>query len=113
VLVDDSEEFRASAPRLLEAQGLVVVAVARSLDDGRREIERHAPDVALVDVFLGEEDGTELVRVAAERAPATRVVLISALEREELDERLAGCSAGGFLPKPAVCAAAIRRLLRA
>src|SRR5262245_30892936 len=109
LIVDDSDEFLASAARLLETQGMSVVASATSSDEALRLVAELAPDVVLVDVELGDEDGVELVRTLEARAPSTRAILISAHDREELDLFANGAD---FLPKSKLSAAAIERRLR-
>jgi two-component system, NarL family, nitrate/nitrite response regulator NarL len=112
LIVDDSEEFLASASRLLEAQGLEVVGRASSGVEAFELAAERRPDVALVDVQLGDEDGREVARSLAMVVRSTRVVLISAYPEEELPPGLlAGSSAVGFLAKTALSAAAIRELL--
>ena len=111
IIVDDSEEFLASASRLLGSQGMEVLAVASSGDHALRLANELGPDLALVDIELGEEDGIELSHVLATRAPATRVVLISSYERDELGDLIANSPAAGFLPKTDLGVDAIARLL--
>jgi DNA-binding NarL/FixJ family response regulator len=111
LIVDDSEEFLASASRLLGSQGVEVVACASSGEGALEMVGAHAPDVALVDIELGDEDGIALSHELSERAPATRVVLISSYERDDLGDLIADSPAAGFLPKIDLDAAAIARLL--
>ena len=110
LIVDDNEAFLASASRLLSAQGLEVVGWALSGAEALRLVERLRPDVALVDVQLGDEDGLELTRRLA-AAHATPVVLISSHSKEELGELIDQSPAVGFLPKSALGADAIAELL--
>jgi two-component system nitrate/nitrite response regulator NarL len=65
------------------------------------------PDVALVDLQLGEENGLEAARLLVERVPSTHVILISTHSRDDLDDLLRERSAFDFLPKTALSAAAI------
>lgn len=59
---------------------------------------RYEPDVAVIDLFVGSESGTEICERLLERAPATRVLLISGASRISADAaRAAG--AHGFIPK--------------
>src|SRR5262249_30331777 len=111
LLVDDSQEFLASAARLLESQGFEIVGQATSGAEALTMAAELTPDVALVDIELGEEDGIALAQDFEANAPATRVVLISAYERDELTELIAGSSALGFLPKRSLGAGAIAALL--
>ena len=113
LIVDDSEEFLASAERLLAVQGLDVVALAASGADALRLAVQLRPDVALVDVHLGDEDGLEVAQRLATEAPATRVVLISTHPEADLAELVAGTPAAGFLAKTALSASAIVELVGA
>jgi CheY-like chemotaxis protein len=111
LIVDDSQDFLASASRLLEAQGLEVVAAASSGAEAVQLAAELRPDVALVDVQLGDEDGFEVTRRLAAAAPSTRLVLISTHPEEDLPEPLPE-TAVGFLRKTALSGAAISELLR-
>jgi DNA-binding NarL/FixJ family response regulator len=111
LIVDDSEEFLASAARLLSRQGLVVVGQASSGDEALRLAAALSPDVALVDVELGDEDGIALARrMASGGSPAT-VILISIRDRDELAELMAGSGAAGFLRKDSLDAQAVTDLI--
>jgi two-component system, NarL family, nitrate/nitrite response regulator NarL len=111
LIVDDSEAFLASARALLSAQGLEIVGVASTYAEALRLAERLRPDVTLVDVEFGEEDGLEVARELAGRVPASRVVLISTHPQDELGEVIAESPAAGFLAKTALSAAAIAELV--
>ena len=110
LLVDDSEEFLASATRLLESQGAWVVGRARSVEEALRLAQDLRPEVALVDVELGAESGFELAAALAAALPAPRVVLISTHDEDELVDLVAASPAVGFLRKTAIGVDAISRL---
>jgi two-component system nitrate/nitrite response regulator NarL len=112
LIVDDSREFVASAARLLESQGMRIVGCAASGDEALLLLETLEPDVVLVDIELGDEDGVALTHMLTARAPATCVVLISAHDQDEIRELIADSPAVGFLPKHAVGATAIAGLMR-
>jgi DNA-binding NarL/FixJ family response regulator len=112
LIVDDNEEFLESASRLLSAQGLKVVGRASSGADAARLVRALAPDVALVDVQLGDEDGLEVTRRLAAHAREMRIILISTHSQDELAELIVDSPAIGFLPKAALGAHAIAGLLR-
>ena len=111
IIVDDSEEFLASASRLLGSQGMEVLAVASTGDHALHLAGELGPDLALVDIELGEEDGIELSHELASRVPATRVVLISSYDQADLGDLIARSPAAGFLPKTDLGAAEIRAIL--
>lgn len=111
LLVDDNEQFLRSATRLLESQGLDVVGRAFSGAEAVRLAHELMPEVILVDVQLGEEDGVDLARRLTALPGSSRVVLISSHSEEELEDLIADSPAAGFLPKAALGAEAILALL--
>jgi len=112
VIVDDNEEFLDSAERLLSAQGVEVVGRVSSGAEAVRLVQTLRPDVALVDVHLGDEDGVEVTRLIAADGDQTHVIMISTHSEDELAELIADSPAVGFLPKAALGATAIAELLR-
>jgi DNA-binding NarL/FixJ family response regulator len=111
LIVDDSERFLASAARLLESQGMEVVACASSSSEAMRLAGTLELDVILVDIELGDESGLTLTQELVAAEPSRQIVLISARERNELADLIATSPAAGFLTKNALSAAAIACLL--
>jgi CheY-like chemotaxis protein len=109
LIVDDNEDFLDSASRLLSAQGLEVVGRASRGAEAVHLVQKLGPDVALVDVQLGDEDGFEVARRLARE---TRIILISTHSENELAELIDGSPAVGFLAKAGLGATAITELLR-
>lgn len=114
LIVDDSKEFLASAAGLFSSQqGLDVVGIASTGDDALRLMAALSPNVVLVDVELGDEDGIDLARrMTTTAGPATRVILISLRDRSELAELIGGCGAVGFVRKDTIDAQTIADLVR-
>jgi CheY-like chemotaxis protein len=113
LIVDDNDSFLASASRLLETQGLEVVGAASSSEQALVLAGMLRPDVVLVDVQLGEEDGIEVARRFRASTPSIPVILISTHAEDELGELIADSPAVGFLAKRALSADAIAALLSA
>jgi DNA-binding NarL/FixJ family response regulator len=113
LIVDDSTHFLAAARELLEREGLSVVGVASTSDEAVRLASDLRPDVALVDIDLGEESGFDLARrlMGPDRDEPTRVVLISAYPERDFAELIAQSPAIGFVAKPDVSANRIREIL--
>src|SRR5262245_61578073 len=110
VLADDHVVVREGLRMLLESQpGVEVVAEAGDVDGALTEVERHRPDVLVVEAFLEGEPTLPVVHRLGERDPHTRVVILTG----QPDPALAGESirlgAAAFVPKTA----AGRQLLRA
>jgi DNA-binding NarL/FixJ family response regulator len=111
MIVDDSETFLASARLLLESQGVEIVATATSGAEALDFAAALSPDLALVDVELGKDDGVALAGELRSRSPVTRVVLISTYGSDEMQDLISTSSAVGFLPKSRLSADAVRALL--
>jgi DNA-binding NtrC family response regulator len=75
LIVDDDERFVQALSSLVEHEGFQVSA-ARSLQEARVYLERVMPDVALIDLMLGDGDGIELIRELAMTA-ATKLIMVT------------------------------------
>src|SRR6185436_16244785 len=106
-----SETFILSARRLLESQGMEIVGTATGGAEALELAAALSPDLALVDVELGEEDGIALADELRSRSPATRVVLISTYSSDDMRDLTSATSAVGFLPKSRLSGDAVRALL--
>jgi CheY-like chemotaxis protein len=114
LIVDDNAAFLAAATRLLEGEGIVVVAVASTATSAVARAGETRPDVALVDVDLGEDDGFDVAELLAslpDGGPA--VILVSGDTPEGFRDRIAATSALGFIPKIDLSAPEIEKLLQA
>jgi DNA-binding NarL/FixJ family response regulator len=115
LIVDDNPGFLHAARTILEQEGLQVVGVAST---GTEAVERAAdlrPDLILIDIDLGAENGFELAQRLADdpHLDPGRLILISAGGEDEFAEMIEGSPAIGFLGKPALSAQAIETLVRA
>lgn len=99
VLVDDHALFRSGLRELLEAHGVDVLGDVPTAEAGIGLVERHAPDVAIMDLGLPGMSGIEAIRWMAENAPRTHVLVltVSASEADVTDAVLVGGS--GYLLK--------------
>ena len=112
LIVDDNVEFLASAQRLLEQEGVVVVGVATSGAEALQLAVEHGPDVILVDIEIGEESGFDIVdQLSASAKFGSSLVLVSAHHRDDLVELLAASPASGFIAKSELTAQGIIELL--
>jgi DNA-binding NarL/FixJ family response regulator len=96
---------------LLSLQDVSVIGQASSGDEALRLAAALSPDVTLVDVELGDEDGIELARRLTSSGLSAMVILISLRDRNELTELMAGSGAIGFLRKDALDAQAVADLI--
>jgi DNA-binding NarL/FixJ family response regulator len=99
VIVDDHAEFRASARKLLEAEGYTVVGEAADSTQAFEAVAELKPAVVLLDITLPGPDGLAVAErlTAGDDSPA--VVLISSRDAIEYGPRLARTRARGFIAK--------------
>ena len=112
LIVDDNSLFLEGAADLLRREGVDVVGVASSSAEAIRLVAELRPDVTLVDIDLGDEDGLELARQLNDVSAAhSKVILISTHSEEDLAQLVAASPALGFVPKTRLSAQAIRDTL--
>ena len=116
LLVDDNAAFLSSAWTLLDRQGVTIVGTASSSAVALRLAAALRPDVVLVDIALGEENGFDLACRLAEGdgdgdGGTMAVIMISTAAESDYADLIAESPAAGFLPKAELSAAGIRRIL--
>ena len=113
VIIDDNRDFLDAATRLLEHQGINVVALAMSSAQGLQCVKDLQPDETLDDIDLGEESGFDLVEKMHQNAFGADVptILISTHAEEDFAELVSASPALAFIPKAALSGAAIRDAL--
>ncbi|GAA2593016.1 response regulator transcription factor [Dactylosporangium fulvum] len=100
LVVDDHTLFaEALQARLSCESGLRPVHVAFTADAARTYLAAHHPQVAVVDVTLGNDSGVDLARYVAETAPTTRVVMLTAVESVDAVVAVLRHGARAWLPK--------------
>ena len=104
VIVDDNALFLEGATDLLSREGLDIVGVASNGSEAVRLVTELRPDVTLVDVDLGEEDGLE---VAGQLVGHSKVILISTHPESDMTHLIGASPAVGFIPKTRLSAQAI------
>jgi CheY-like chemotaxis protein len=112
LVADDNVEFLQAACSLLEREGLTVVGRARTGAEAIRRAADHDPDVILLDIGLGDDNGFDVAERLRRRAGTrARVILISARPEEDFGDLVEASPAIGFLPKAALSASAVIGLL--
>jgi DNA-binding NarL/FixJ family response regulator len=71
---------------------------ARSCSEAIELARRHTPEVALVDLFVGEESGPEICERLHVAVPGIQVLLVSGAGRISATA-VRACGAAGFVPK--------------
>ena len=102
LLVDTPDGDAALLASALRVEGFEVV-LAASATDARRALEQTPMVLALIDLMLraeGGSNGLELAREIKQGHPGVRVLLTSAYYLSERQLERADCGVSGFIPKP-------------
>jgi DNA-binding NarL/FixJ family response regulator len=99
LIVDDHDGFRASARRLLEADGFDVIGEAADGVEALEAFNVLRPQIVLLDIQLPGASGFVVAEQLARSPHPTAVVLISSRDAATYGSRLGQTSARGFLTK--------------
>ena len=111
LLADDHAVVREGLKRLIEAQpDMMVIGEAA---DGREAVEKATglcPDVAVLDVSMGEMNGVEATRRLRELCPKTKVLALTVHEDKSYLRELLDAGAVGYVLKRAAADELVRAI---
>jgi DNA-binding NarL/FixJ family response regulator len=100
VVADDSSKARRAIEAIVErAQGFELVGSAASAEEAIELVGWMRPDLSLLDVRMAGVSGIEAARAISGAWPETVIVLVSALDEDELPTTLRTCGARAFMSK--------------
>ena len=100
LIVDDHVVMAEGLRHLIEAQpDLVVVGCVTDGREALRKVVELRPDVVMMDIAMPELNGIEATRLIGQRAPETRVVILSMHSNQEYVLRALQAGARGYLLK--------------
>ncbi|NVJ59519.1 MAG: EAL domain-containing protein [Gammaproteobacteria bacterium] len=82
------------------------------VNDARLHLAADNHDVYLMDYYLGESDGLELIREARRIGKTTPIIVITGAESEEVDEQVMNAGAADYLPKEELSASLLDRTIK-
>lgn len=100
LLVEDNALTRYTIRSLVEKLGHEVVAEAEDAAGAVKSFREHKPDVVFLDLILPGKSGVEILEDLRAVDPAAKVVVVTAVEQEEIDRRLADKGVAAILRKP-------------
>lgn len=100
LLVEDNALTRYTIKSLVEKLGHEVVAEAENGEEAVKYFREFKPDVVFLDLILPGKSGVEILEELRAADPAARVVVITAVEQEEIDKRLSDKGVSAILRKP-------------
>src|SRR3954468_2078754 len=112
LIVDDHPSFRASARRLLEADGYDVVGEASDGESALEAVRELRPEIVLLDVQLPDLDGFEVAARLTNGGGGPAGVLTSSRDASAVEPYAAASGARGFVAKGELSGEALAALVR-
>ncbi|MFW5685220.1 MAG: response regulator [Spirochaetota bacterium] len=100
LIVEDHPLFSEGLAHLIDSQPLyTVVGEARNSDEARRMLAEKRPNLAIVDLYLGDEDGLELIKDLRSLDRSLLILVLSMRDERYYAERALRAGANGYIMK--------------
>jgi DNA-binding NarL/FixJ family response regulator len=100
LLVDDHPIMRHGLAQLIRSEpGLEVCAEAGSACEGLAAVDRHCPDLVVIDLTLPDKNGLELLKDIQSMHPGTLCLVLSMHDEDMYGERALRAGARGYIMK--------------
>jgi DNA-binding NarL/FixJ family response regulator len=112
LIVDDNLRYRTQMRRMVsKSYPQALICEAENTRVALRQVEDTTPQLAFVDVVLGDENGIDCARRIHAQSASTRIILISAYPDREFHRLGMNAGAVAFLDKKDLNAAALREVI--
>lgn len=112
LLVDDNARYRRQLRRMVgKVCPQAMIYEAETIREAMRLVQRVVPQLVLVDVVLGEDDGIRCTRRIKALSPQSRIILISAYPDREFHRQGLQAGAVAFLDKKDLDTATLRQVI--
>jgi DNA-binding NtrC family response regulator len=99
LVIDDEHSLRESCASLLRTDGFSVTTCGRG-DDAERLVKNRRFDIVLLDLYMSQVSGLDLMRFTLETNPDTLVVVMTGNPSVESSVKALRAGAWDYLPKP-------------
>jgi DNA-binding NtrC family response regulator len=99
LVIDDERTLRESCKTVLEADGYRLEVCGRG-DDALRLVTQRRFDIVLVDLYMTDVSGTELLKATLHKAPETIVIVMTGNPSVASNLEVLRAGAWDYLPKP-------------
>ena len=100
LIVDDSLYMRSLIKIALRDQPYNIVGEAGHGSLAIKLIEKHNPDLILLDNILQDMLGIEILEIIREKGNTSKVIMISQMTLGEIGNKAKALGVDGFIPKP-------------
>ena len=101
LLADDHEVVRSGLHHLFSSTDIEVCGETDTIDNVEKLAEETTPDLVLLDVRLGDDDGLSMVKTLRNRTPPINVLMFSAHDNPTHEARAYADGANGYVYKSA------------
>jgi len=99
LIVDDERDICDCLQGFFSLKGFSVISVF-SAEDALQRLKTGAPDVILLDILLPGLSGIEVLKQAKELYPQARVIMVTALDQDDVRMEAYRYGAVGYVTKP-------------
>ncbi len=100
IIIDDHPLFSRGLAQLIETQkDYKVTGMAKDRNEALSLLDKVTPDLAIVDLNLGQEDGLELIKDILVIHPQTKILVLSMHDERFYAERALKAGAKGYIMK--------------
>ncbi len=99
LVIDDEHSLRESCASLLRTEGFSVTVCGRG-DDALRLVRSRRFDIVLLDLYMSQVEGLEIMRAAVETHPTTFLIVMTGNPSVESSVKALRAGAWDYLPKP-------------
>jgi DNA-binding NtrC family response regulator len=99
LVVDDDKLIRWSLKEILSQEGYVVDAVATAMD-ALKQAKNVTYELIFSDLEINDENGIEMLRKSRVFQPEAKIIIISALTKQQIEPKLGSLSIFSIIEKP-------------
>jgi DNA-binding NarL/FixJ family response regulator len=100
LIADDHDVVRSGLRMLLRSSpDFSIVAEAADGEEAVRLVEKHKPDIAILDISMPKVDGIEATKMIRKNSPDVKIIILTVHEDEEYVYEILKAGASGYLLK--------------
>lgn len=99
IIIDDDKLVCSALKRIVEAEGVEVLAVGYSGEDALKLFEQYHPDITLTDIRMGGMTGIEAGKKMLESDPTAKIIFLTTFKDDEYIVKALAMGAKGYILK--------------